>query len=137
MIDEFEGIQPFDETLLGKNEFDTSGSETTVQMSLFIDSMQIYLDDLRHEQERLFGEQNQDTKHQIKENIDKIIDEIIRAKLGQDNNTAGLRKYEESLKQKTKPYFLWKLEFARVFRENGGFDVVIGNPPYGLINKRL
>jgi hypothetical protein len=23
------------------------------------------------------------------------------------------------------------LEFARVFRENGGFDVVIGNPPYG------
>jgi len=41
-----------------------------------------------------------------------------------------LHKYEEVLRQKTKPYFLWKLEFSRVFRENGGFDVVIGNPPY-------
>lgn len=29
-----------------------------------------------------------------------------------------------------KPYFIWELEFAKVFKENGGFDVVIGNPPY-------
>ncbi|MFH1712921.1 MAG: TaqI-like C-terminal specificity domain-containing protein, partial [Candidatus Jacksonbacteria bacterium] len=28
-----------------------------------------------------------------------------------------------------KPFFLWRLNFAEVF-ENGGFDVVIGNPPY-------
>lgn len=28
------------------------------------------------------------------------------------------------------PYCLWELEFGRVFREKGGFDVVIGNPPY-------
>ena len=50
--------------------------------------------------------------------------------LSQDNNSEGLRKYDEILKQNTKPYFLWKLEFAKIFRENGGFDVVIGNPPY-------
>lgn len=33
--------------------------------------------------------------------------------------------------QKTdeRPYFLWHLYFAEVF-ENGGFDIVIGNPPY-------
>ena len=30
----------------------------------------------------------------------------------------------------SKPYFLWRLNFARVFREKGGFDIVIGNPPY-------
>jgi hypothetical protein len=28
-----------------------------------------------------------------------------------------------------KPYFLWQLFFANVFK-NGGFDIVIGNPPY-------
>ena len=30
----------------------------------------------------------------------------------------------------SKPYVLWQLDFARVFREKGGFDIVIGNPPY-------
>ncbi|MBC3805725.1 N-6 DNA methylase, partial [Acetobacterium fimetarium] len=52
-------------------------------------------------------------------------------KLTNDGNNEGLEKYEESLKQKTKPYFLWKLEFAKIFKEKGGFDIVIGNPPYG------
>jgi hypothetical protein len=32
-------------------------------------------------------------------------------------------------KKKTKPFFPWRLYFAEVF-EKGGFDVVIGNPPY-------
>ncbi|MCL0105683.1 Eco57I restriction-modification methylase domain-containing protein [Thermodesulfovibrionales bacterium] len=33
--------------------------------------------------------------------------------------------------QKTKPFFLWNLYFAEVFRgENQGFDIVIANPPY-------
>ena len=27
-------------------------------------------------------------------------------------------------------FFPWKLHFAEVFNENGGFDIVIGNPPY-------
>ena len=36
---------------------------------------------------------------------------------------------EFTSKKKTRPFFPWKLYFAEVF-ENGGFDVVIGNPPY-------
>ena len=136
LIDEFEGIKLFDDSLLDKKEQADTGKDIAVQMSIFADNMHVYLDDLRHEQERLFGEQTPSVKNEIKKKIDNIIDSIIRAKLQRDNNIDGLRKYEEVLKQKTKPYFLWKLEFARVFRENGGFDVVIGNPPYGLINKK-
>lgn len=131
LIDEFEGVKLFDDTLLDKKKFSTEGGSNAIQMSLFVDSMQIYLDDLHKDQERLFGEQDPATKKEIKRRIDKTIDDVIRAKLSQDNNSEGLRKYDEILKQKTKPYFLWKLEFAKVFRENGGFDVVIGNPPYG------
>lgn len=131
LIDEFEGIQLFDDSILNKDKFDNIGSGKTLQMSLFMDSMQIYLDELRHEQERLFGEQNPETKKEIKCHIDKIIDDIIQTKLTQDNNAEGLRKYKESQKNKTKPYFLWKLEFAKIFKDNSGFDVVIGNPPYG------
>jgi hypothetical protein len=28
------------------------------------------------------------------------------------------------------PTFIWHMDFAEVFRDRGGFDVVIGNPPY-------
>ena len=36
---------------------------------------------------------------------------------------------EFTSKRKTKPFFPWRLYFAEVF-EKGGFDIVIGNPPY-------
>jgi len=42
---------------------------------------------------------------------------------------------EKQLKEFTggrqiKPFFLWSLYFSEVFHRKGGFDVVIGNPPY-------
>lgn len=42
-----------------------------------------------------------------------------------------LKIYEESKNHVSKPFVLWQLDFARVFKEKGGFDIVIGNPPYG------
>jgi len=36
---------------------------------------------------------------------------------------------------KERNFFPWKLYFADVFRKNGGFDVVIANPPYIRIQK--
>ncbi|MBI4844959.1 MAG: Eco57I restriction-modification methylase domain-containing protein [Candidatus Omnitrophica bacterium] len=36
---------------------------------------------------------------------------------------------------KTRPYFLWKLNFFEVFQEKGGFDVVIANPPYVRVDE--
>jgi len=39
-----------------------------------------------------------------------------------------LRQYTSN--QKVRPFFPWKLYFSEVFQESGGFDVVIGNPPY-------
>ncbi len=43
----------------------------------------------------------------------------------------AMRKLEQYRRAKAKPFFIWKLYFFEVFqRENPGFDVVIGNPPY-------
>ena len=42
-----------------------------------------------------------------------------------------IQRYHESKRMASKPYVLWQLDFARVFLEKGGFDIVIGNPPYG------
>lgn len=49
-----------------------------------------------------------------------------------------LEKFEQELrelsgKNKTKPFFAWKLYFAEVFgKANPGFDIVIANPPWGI-----
>ncbi|EKD44446.1 MAG: hypothetical protein ACD_71C00130G0008 [uncultured bacterium (gcode 4)] len=37
---------------------------------------------------------------------------------------------EKYRKDNIRTFFPWKLHFAEVFNENGGFDICIGNPPY-------
>jgi hypothetical protein len=36
---------------------------------------------------------------------------------------------QKTLIRKEKP-LVWSIEFAEIFAEKGGFDIVIGNPPY-------
>ena len=43
------------------------------------------------------------------------------------------QKYERSKQKSSKPYVLWQLEFARIYREKGGFDVVVGNDSRQLV----
>lgn len=130
LIDEFEGIKLFDDNILDKKEHSSESEISNWQISLFNDNIEKLLEDLFKEQDRFYGEDDSKHKLETKKNIEKIIDDMIRLKLANDNNSEGLSKYEESLKQKTKPYFLWKLEFGKIFKEKGGFDIVIGNPPY-------
>lgn len=131
LIDEFEGIKLFDDSILDKKEYSPKSEISNWQMSLFNDNIEKLLEDLFKEQDRFYGEDDSKHKLEIKKNIQKIVDNMIRSKLANDNNSKGLAKYEESLRAKTKPYFLWKLEFGKVFKDKGGFDIIIGNPPYG------
>ncbi len=48
----------------------------------------------------------------------------------QINNLRSLLSNISDIKKKEKDFFLWEIEFAEVFGEKGGFDIVIGNPPY-------
>lgn len=126
LVDEFEGIKLFDDRLQNNGK----KAEISLQTSLFEDQVEDFISELFKEQDRLFGEDDLVKKQDIKSNIDNLIDNIIRIKLSSENNNEGLKKYEEVLKKKSKPYFLWNLEFGKIFKDNGGFDIVIGNPPY-------
>lgn len=126
LIDEYEGIQFFDKKFLIPNNIDYNG----IQMELFAEDMSRYIYELFKKQEALFGEQNPDNKKILKEEIDNIIDNIILAKLSQYNNEDTIMKYQNIRENGSKPFFIWELEFGRVFKEKGGFDIVIGNPPY-------
>ncbi|MBV4420530.1 Eco57I restriction-modification methylase domain-containing protein [Clostridium tyrobutyricum] len=138
LIDEYEGIKLFDESLLHKyrnnNSREKSEKRTqiasVVQMNLLIDQSDDMLKEMFDLQDRLFDEDDEHKKKEIKYKIDKIRDSLIEYKLNRDGNKGGLKKYNEMKKLKMKPFFIWELEFAKVFKEKGGFDIVIGNPPY-------
>ncbi|MFZ3055930.1 MAG: Eco57I restriction-modification methylase domain-containing protein, partial [Smithella sp.] len=55
--------------------------------------------------------------------------EKLSKKTGFDLENIEKQLREFTGKKKTKPFFPWRLYFAEVF-EKGGFDIVIGNPPY-------
>jgi len=50
-----------------------------------------------------------------------------------ENAQKKLKEYTEGLH--AKPFFLWKLYFAEVFSDKGGFDILITNPPYVQIKQ--
>jgi len=89
------------------------------------------LNELKKLQKQFFNEQNRNKKKQLREDIDKIEWELIEETLKEQGNESAMKKLAQYKKNKSKPFFLWKLYFAEVFqRENPGFDVVIANPPY-------
>lgn len=55
-------------------------------------------------------------------NRTKLLNQLLELKGAQGE----IKQY---LKKEEKPYFLWHLYFKEVF-DKGGFDIVIGNPPY-------
>ena len=42
----------------------------------------------------------------------------------------SLEEIKDELKSKGKQFVIWEIDFVDVFEEKGGFDIVIGNPPY-------
>ncbi len=89
------------------------------------------LGELKKLQKLYFNEQNRKLKKQYAEEINKIEWELIEETLKEQGNEAAMQKLQQYKKNKSKPFFLWKLYFSEVFqRENPGFDVVIANPPY-------
>ena len=71
-------------------------------------------------------------KAEIRQQISTLEWELIEATLKERNQTDALQKIQTLKQSNEKPFFLWKLNFPEVFKQHGGFDVVIGNPPYGV-----
>lgn len=124
LIDEFEGVKLINESkLLGTR--DDYG-----QQNLYQPEFDKFVQRLIEAQDELFGCDDTLKKKQIKEKISALRDVVIRTQIQNVLDKDGMERYEQSTKFASKPYVLWQLDFARVFREKGGFDIVIGNPPY-------
>ncbi|HQN48796.1 MAG TPA: Eco57I restriction-modification methylase domain-containing protein [Caldisericia bacterium] len=75
---------------------------------------------------RMFGEDKKE-----KEEVEKTVDNLNREKEKIDSEIEEYKNiYDDLIRTKEKTYFLWDICFSNVFKEKGGFDLVIGNPPY-------
>ena len=135
LIDEFEGMKLFDETLLDDKvlEKKLKKIKKAENMKLFRgieEEQQDILKEIFVKQSLFFNENNSNKKKELKNDIESLENNLIKLTLTENGNHKKLEEIEKGRKERRKPYFLWKLEFAKVFKENGGFDIVIGNPPY-------
>lgn len=132
LIDEYEGIKLFDESILfKKNDFAGKGKEDgeQEQLRLFFGSDEI-LKEMYEKQSQYFDEYNEDKKKSLKLRIEELRDQLIIQRLKEMGKSDKIADYNAIRNKRIRPYFIWELEFAKVFQEKGGFDIVIGNPPY-------
>lgn len=76
------------------------------------------------------SEHSQSNKERLKEEIENLKWDLIIATLEEKNEEDKLENIKKLRRKRIKPFFIWKLEFSEVFKDDGGFDVLIANPPY-------
>lgn len=100
------------------------------QVSIADRAIQGHLNSLIELQDQLYNADTVERKQDIKHNIQLLYDAIIHEQL--QNRPDLMRKYvaPEVRNAASKPFIIWQLYFPKVFKDNGGFDICIGNPPY-------
>lgn len=133
LVDEFEGVRLVKES-------DLLGSTGDYQRDITSDRFDTIIRKLIETQDELFRCADTEEKKQLKEQIESLRDMIILTQL-EGCDSAIIERYYDTKQMASKPYILWQLDFARVFKEKGGFDIVIGNPPYidseNMVNQGL
>lgn len=122
--DTFEGIKLICNTeALGNQK---AGSNISMADKL----IEGHINSLIELQDRLYNASTTGEKDEIKKNIQVLYDAIIMEQL--QINPDAMRKYGDPdiRHASSKPFILWQLYFPKVFKENGGFDIALGNPPY-------
>lgn len=138
LIDEFDEVQLFSEKMISNNLKNYRRNESQIktvrdihlQQSLFEDTNTIdkYIETMLDLQKEYFITSDNKIKKELKEKIDNIQIGLVEESLKSDEKK--LQRFRIISKKRQKPWFIWELEFFDVFKNNGGFDIVIGNPPY-------
>ncbi|MHA1692195.1 MAG: Eco57I restriction-modification methylase domain-containing protein, partial [Candidatus Heimdallarchaeaceae archaeon] len=77
-------------------------------------------------QEDLFGGVSEEKQKEIvdlRKGKQKILERILK-------EYDELKQVRDSLEHNGERPFVWDIDFAEIFGDKGGFDIVIGNPPY-------
>jgi adenine-specific DNA-methyltransferase len=138
LVDEYEGVELFSnkifDNIQGKkySQSQLHLFDVYVQQTLQFDEnstdINSYIEEMLKLQKQYFLQSDNKLKRELKNKIENIQFGMIETSLS--NEPKKLKKLKIESKKRQKPWFIWKLEFYDVFKNNGGFDIVIGNPPY-------
>jgi hypothetical protein len=128
LVDKFEGTQLWTPKWKKK--------KVSEQMDFFTyDETAPLFDNIKNQRNQYFVSTDEAEKIQLQNEIEESFFKLIRIELSAKKKQNLYAEILEMKKNKTKPYFLWDLEFSKVFEEKGGFDIVIANPPYIQLQK--
>lgn len=123
LVDEFMGIKLVNESDI------LHTTKINSQIAMGQSEFETILQKLLQAQDELFVCDDPNNKIRLKEYIQSYKDLIINNQIKHCSDEIQ-ESYKNACSLASKPFVLWELDFARVFRDNGGFDIVIGNPPY-------
>ncbi|OHA58511.1 MAG: hypothetical protein A2571_01920 [Candidatus Vogelbacteria bacterium RIFOXYD1_FULL_44_32] len=129
LISEYEGIKLFDENIIEKRDSDEVMQNT---LGLGKSGSELKMEDLQNKIELYVNESQRSKKQKLKQDIDNLKWELIEVTLEEQKKVDKLVEIKKFRRKNIRPFFIWRLEFSDVFKKKGGFDVVIGNPPYGF-----
>ncbi len=126
------------------------------QDKLFSDASDVIVNEIKALHHEYFKENDPIRKKELKIKIDTRENELIHSACDKEinrlneckinsTNQAQKSQFESEIasinmlqskwnKDHIRPFFSWKLHFSEIFEE-GGFDIVIGNPPYVQLQK--
>ncbi len=122
LMEEFHGFH-----LITENEV-INNQSVDRQFTTYDKSLGIMINELIELQSRLYDEKDHIVKESIKSQIQEIYNKFVLEQINSNNDTVDA--YYQAIQSASKPFVLWQIYFPKVFRDNGGFDIVIGNPPY-------
>ena len=132
LITSYEGIV-FDEIV--------ANQPTEKQLDLFASKSEKITEKISQKQHEFLKTPYATKKREIKQEIEDLIIELVKTKFEEKAEKEGKSKdfYEEKIRnfaqnKGNRDFFPWQLFFADAF-DNGGFDIVIGNPPYVQLQK--
>ena len=138
LLDEFENIPLFDSKMLDnhlkkykRNTSENNNIKTINIQFSFLDTennIEQQMKQFIKYQREYFIASDSRKKKELKSKMEEIQFGMIEETFKKEPEK--LKKFREEAKKRKKSWFIWKLEFYDVFKENGGFDIVIGNPPY-------
>ncbi|MCH9758743.1 MAG: Eco57I restriction-modification methylase domain-containing protein [Proteobacteria bacterium] len=124
----FANMTEFEDTLKGKLNFAPKLKEKIGQQAYTVSIKNIAFRQAQDDYQNInYSEVKQELTDELKKLNDELNNYLASAAYNIDSNKSS-NKYQD-WKKDTQP-FHWLAEFYGIIEEKGGFDVVIGNPPY-------
>ena len=132
LVDTFENIKLWNTRWRGTKK----KAKVNYQTNIFnVDTVDMILERLKEAKVKFFNTSDEQEKQKLANKIEEEQMELIRSELVAKDKYDLYYQIEDMIKKKTKPFFIWELEFEEVFKNGDGFDIVIANPPYVQLQK--